>query len=749
MEEAPDTYKLSIIQAIVSGGDLVNALGAANSASFSSNTDAYFRYGRDYYTYGTPTSSASYGEINSANVLEVLKGIAKQEVFVDREEIGLADSGVGYAYRVEYWHLSDINISTSDLAVATELVATVTNAVEVLRTSLLATVFTTDTITTLALYESLLLAAEVTGTISADDHTVIYNAIEASPVIVDQPTTDAASIAGHTSAGTYNNIDNVTAQRIVVSDTEVPLREFYYEIADGTYPILSNTLDLSDRYLPVVPVKEDKVYASTSSAKYKTGEELLRKLGLNTQAFKDAVEGSGIAPENVEDFFFAFTADMKSKDPATLRYLFALWEREAIANSINPKVTAEILPDERKGGSIRVPSAGWLPQYVYVPAGLPTYVGLDITESNYDSHIEYTGIHSYITNNRVIGEVGTVTSRIVPLARGRAEVGVGVWGGIILTEFYNRDYIVYEKQVTSRSTVSVRVQGLLNTTTITGRRFMDVLATLSNEEPLYIPINYDLLQEFSVREKSEILTKAMSLILYWQNRQVIKTGFFGSKFFKILSLALQVVMFAYGVGAFGKFLSGIASGAISAVQALIAVATNVLTTVVIDAVLSELAEKGGIFAVIVAVYMLYKFNVGGFATMADGSGMPWAQQLLESVTLTANTIAGAIGDVTKLGYEELLDDIRMFDKSAKDKQEELDEARDLLGDTDNMYNPLLVSYSTDHFVSVESASAFYNRALNPNPGVAALSYISSYASIGVSLPEWNGLYQTEVTPDSM
>lgn len=770
-DEYPDPHKMSIIQAILTGGDLVEAITAAERASFVYSADEYLRYGETTFDYGLPTSSESSGEINDANLLSVIESVAGQEVTIDRQELSLSNSGKSYAYSVEYSHKSEVADLQTRVSQANTLVTTTGNAVVALRNSILAVVFTSNANDTLALYESLLAAAEAAETISSADHSAIYSEIENSPTITNQETTNAASLAGYTATTTNNNISEVTAELATLQQEVVTIREFYYEIIDGTYPILSNTLDLTDRYMPVVPIKENGEYLKPQSSLYKTGNGLLSKLGMDVESFKDAVDNSDIATEDVVATFFSFTADLKTDDPVTLKYLFELWEKEAVANSISKIVTKDLLPNYIAGSYVNKAGAGPFGTIgqVFQSAAPPRVKTIDIKENTYDSHIGYSGISSFITRNKTIGAIGVVKSYVTLVPNGSYEVSLGLFG-TRQTVGFDRNYITYEKQVTSNRTISVRVQGLSNitrvnpqeftiasgqpgvssgVTSLDGKRAAIVSASLTSDEPLYIPINYDLLQVFSSREKSEILVRSMSLILYWRNITVVKTGFFGSIFFKIVSIVIVAVLIYYGQADLANFIGNIASGTVSATQALITIGTNVAISVGVSMALQELAKIGGIFAVIAAVYMLYRFDVGGFATIADGTAMPWAEQLLKAVTLTANTMADTINEATAIGYELLIDESARFLMSAEAKEEEINNAKDLLGGSDNMYNPLLMLESTDQFISTESSTAFYNRALNTNPGVAALSYISSYVAIGVSLPEWNGLHQEDLNPNNL
>lgn len=771
LEDYPDPYKAAVVQAILSGGSISKHLAAASKASLGATAGVYLRYGESTFTNELPTGSSSYGELNEAALLQVVTeatggnpvtinfqdlDIANERSFVGeymqqrygfnvetgvltRNPLGLVpltdapvlfvgieslgeelrieysydgtssyfevidDVGSGYAYHVEYTIDSEVaGIAQTKVEAAASITA-ITEEVSELRGDLLGVSFTTDDITTDAIFLSLITDARDLGTISTSDFLGLYETINESRPFVDQASVGSAAEDGYYYLDTYNNIDDATAAANDISGDIAQEYLWNYYIEDGTYPTLAyeSTFDTESRYLPIVPIRQDGKFLSTTPEEpvYITGNNLLKKIGLSHTTFEEAIADNA----DIEDFrqvFYAFTVDMRATSGESVKYLYELWDREAVINGIKSD------DSDTKLSTSETPNTSTV--------GKSIKKVLTVHEHTYNTTITFTGINKENNPSGNIGAIGDVVSSI------------------------SGDSMRLEKQITETSTEVVTVYGVSGKTLVTGRRNLNVNATFSNDEAFYIPINYDLVKALPSGAQSLILAESMSIIIYWLHREVVKTGFFQSTFFKVLLAVITIIIIvSTGFDASAAFSTLLETTAVELV-------TEIAIYYATDYALSKLAEQGGIFAVIAAVYLAYTFEIGKFGDAAKAGNMPLAEQLMKAVTAISNTMLKA----SQLEFEQIIDEGKQLLRSIEEDEEELERATDLL-ETGGKYNPLYIMNQRSHFDPNESPTAYFNRSLNTNPGIASLAYTAIYASVGVSLPQFNGLRMIEVSPDTL
>lgn len=681
VDNPPDTIRDATLKSVMTNGSIVDNIQIALLNGFNSKADKYLNYGRTTFTNRLPEGDRGYTSVRISDVAVVVESFVGEPVTVRTAMLDIAQDdffAFEYVQKVYGWNAAT-NIVTNPPA------GTIGNA-------------QIHTITAIG---------------SQLEIQFRHNPVKSW--IYVQDTENFYSIMRRVEITTFSYfyLRMVKPPAVIMhhvtytidSDVSQQLKYWNYDSRTNKYPSLA--LDASTKitslFYPIVPIRTNKANLINypTSSLYKTSNKMLGYIGLDLKTITAGVTKSSNISD-IDDVMFMFSLGIRDQNKYSIDYLFSYWKKEA-----------------------QLRSSGFILGDIFDTT--PISNSINVSDAQFRVTIDFTGI-THQTKKGIIGKKGFVKSVTTILPRGVIEgdsTPTNPWGNLQRT-YFERSYITYYKQVTDTTYEFVRVIGLTHTSYINGRKHAVVLDDAAG---FFIPLNYDILKSFNGVDESYILYNAMSVIVYWQNVQKVK--WYQRTFFKIL-LVIVIVVVAITTG----YIDLNSLAALSVGDLAIAA----LETFVIGMALDKLAELGGIFAVIAAVYAMYKFQLGSFAAGADGVTMTWAESLMKAVTMISDEFMHLI----EIDAVELMKDSAEFLKSTEERDKELEDASDLLdNEYNNIYDPLFIMNQRSFFNPGESPTAYFNRSLNTNPGVASLDYTQSYASISLSLPTWNGLSQAK------
>lgn len=512
-----------------------------------------------------------------------------------------------------------------------------------------------------------------------------------------------------------------------------------YRPVTNKYPELAVSDPLVDRspYYPIVPIRNNKVnltaQKSTNPDLYNQAKKMLGFFDLDLEALTKEINKSGSIGD-IEEVFFLLAADMRSKIPIVNEYLFRFWKKQ-IMLGYDPDYVIDPYDLGYSVVSNRYGTGSYLSneevEYDFTIKALMNYTGnppirnLTIKDREFNTEIKYRAAEYKLVKG-VIGKIGTVTKKFTKVSDGTFAYTSNNIFSFTQYKKYPRSYFTFRRQYSATHYEQVIVGGLESLTTVYGRRNIAVTAIPGNDSKAFvIPLNYDVLKSFNSKDESAIIYECVSMSIYWIH--VTKKSFFSSGFFKFLSIVVTVVIAVY-TGYFTKLAS------MTFEQIIKEVVFTALKSIAIDYAVQKLAAINDVLAMVAAVS--FAIASGDLEFKFDPKNLlPMAKDLLEAVTMMAGT------KMQSLMYEmeDLQKDWADFLKSSEQRMEELEAAMDLLDNENNIFDPAYVMYRTLQFKPNETASSFYTRALETNPGVLSLDYISAFTSMQLKLPEFNGL----------
>lgn len=704
-DKKPNVIRETIAQSILQDSSMTEDLISIHLNGFNSKAARYLSYGKRFYTNGLPEGDKSYGVVNTTRIKEVLDKVIGEPVTIRYAQVSEPEY---IRYAAEYcqkkygWSYVTGELLNPPAGVKPVRIASATNN----GTTLSITLSHKPRVSYVSVY-------------SPPDFSRNYNIYTRVPVVTYSYFTltvplDISGLSYHVEYTLDSDLSN--PQKILL---------WNYSANSHEYPELSDvsSYKYESQYYPVVPFRRNRrnLVDSPSDPLNITGNKMLKKVGLSMKTLTDGIS-NGNNIKDVDEAFFLFALNIDTQLPEGKEYLFKYWKQEADEN------TKLFLGD----------SQHLLNKFISATEStkIPDSVTISIKDGEFNTTIKYSGITKYITKNRTIGKINTVklTKVILPNGVIKTKSTLGFFHEV--STYYERSYIILEKQISSTETETVKVFGLEHETVIAGVTQWTVKSTLSSGK-FYIPVSYDIVRTFSGIDESKILMESMSVLIYWTNVTKVKTGGFFGKILgnKILMIIIIVVVTIISQGGMTAMMQQLA--AMSATQVLQAIAISVA----VSYGLKKLGEMGGIFAVIAAVAAMYYFKVGTFAQNSATLAEPtWAESLLNAVTMISKEFTNIIARDMK----DLMEDVGDFLKTSQDKTEELEKAHDLLDNsTENAFDPFFILRQGNYFNPNETPSAFFSRTLNTNPGVASLDYTSVYVQSSLELPEFNGL--NEVT----
>lgn len=482
------------------------------------------------------------------------------------------------------------------------------------------------------------------------------------------------------------------------------------------YPI---NYDFSvDGFYPIVPLRLDGVFLNedTESETYLESRKIMKKIGIKFDDLIEGLKGTEEEPntdiDKLDDSHFMFAVDVYSNIEETAEYLYNFFAYIE-PMSIIDQATFETSRDSNVAGDIVLKKNYILFQEGQFDMRLTwNYMKTD-TESGTlpEEVIYYKEIQIYEEElwDSDNGETITIqTSGLVckkQVAPGVIET-VSMWGAYLkikITALGDTKYVYKALDI----------------------EFMNL--DPQSEDPLeaekagtggfFIPMAERIVNLSSPKHSQIMLYDGTLLTLYAADSIHLK--WYQTFLFRVI-MTFVTIVFSVII----PYIGGVAVATIVK-NLIIQFALGLILAVVLELILSNVDGALAVFiATVVAFYAYSKFG-GGI------KGMPFATELLhatKAITKVATIDQG-------LEAQELSAEMRDFDKSAKEKQAEIDKANDLM-DNDGNINPLylLTAYTT--LDPSDSPSDFYERCIHTgNPGVLSLDAVNDYIFRMLELPD--------------
>tara|TARA_B100000929_G_scaffold108179_1_gene85726 strand:+ start:33573 stop:35807 length:2235 start_codon:yes stop_codon:yes gene_type:complete len=520
-----------------------------------------------------------------------------------------------------------------------------------------------------------------------------------------------------------------------LEDPEKRRRIWVYELSTNRYTgIEMFSAYQAHNYLPIVPIRRNKQNLTDrqGTEAFKQYSWMMDRLGLNLEEITDAImnEDNGNDPEQIEEVFMLFAADIASEEPSTKKYL---WEYFNNLSKYQYQTKTEF--------------EAWLNNRTHLaPINLIEIVDNEFKYALAFNYIEVEDIYdfSYSTMFSSGSRKGEVKTKIVigqPIPQYIDEVR--------LDDLETSKFII-EKVVNDNHIKRITVHGLFsmheayrtnelppgqdNTFQEPGGYWVKRTLTdakLSTTDPdnedkgFYIPVAKNFVDKLPAIQRSELYQDTMNIIVYAVNKQKVK--WYERGMFKV-ALVLVAIAVTYFTGDFT---------ALSWATALSFV-TNLVVNLIIGELISQaLTNVVAILgienaAILAAIASIVAFTTGRFnAEMA----VSWADDLLKASMWGLQAVGKEIQN--ELG--DLLSESETFFDMLQEKYDELEEIDEMLkGDTNIDY--VYLQNQARQEIYIEDPSMFYLRTIhNSNPGVLSKDMISTYVDRKLKLPDINEL----------
>lgn len=369
---------------------------------------------------------------------------------------------------------------------------------------------------------------------------------------------------------------------------------FVYLHGAGAYPKLDNLFNVSDSfgsYIPRLYARLDGRKANDDSLKgspeYKSMVGLGNKMGLNWVNWVDEVHNSVGSVGDVSQIYMTYSLPANTEDKLIQEYMYEyfmeLYGRipKTYATSEFSNLRANIVNSGSKQGQ-----------------------SIEIKDKAYSQQLSFSSI-GYIDVSGSIGEVGTIESGIEDM-RVSTQRLVGIPSNF-QPAYSNVKCHYYRKQLTRTTYREVRINAL----TITERVKNGKTTVASGDsENLLIPLDIAIDHEFTPRQKEELYTKAMYIVL--NTIKVVKQKWYQTGIFKAIMFVVAVVVTVFTAGSGTPLLAAV----------LYSVAQTIVVGLIIQMAVKLLVIKLGIdIGVVAAVVAVVAALYGGYHALSKTTGI--------------------------------------------------------------------------------------------------------------------------------
>jgi len=697
----PDVIAKSVFDAVLNDKPISTTLQQSINYGFNFKTDLFYNYANNYYSYGLPVvtlfgDSEVSDDINDVviDILEPLHGVTIKDISVEFTPPQLMDLFLHYIQESpDYDLLSSSKVSLTAARTTLEIATGIEYA-----------------------------SAQV-----ADMQLVGSN------LVVDIPHRYRGNPTGDHPNLQLNiplNLSSTTYMYHVryTIDTIPGYTLWVYNPDLHTYPELtiedSTYLDL--RTFPIIPIRYDNEnyvdYAEEEDVD--SLEKLLRFINIDLQEFTENLTDPDNTSDidDIDDMFLMFAADMDSDDDSVNQFLCEYFRQLKYTSRFSQQDYIDAI---NEGLDPNEPSD-------FFPA----------TRIHYDQHNVrlYIKFH-YIDVQVKGGNIGDPQPAYDPMTVSgtQADISIGADNdGIdpVTKNVYvdaNNDtygtnhYVTFRRQINDSEFLEITVHGLRSINTVRYGNDI-VIRTLANmpDGGLFIPLSQSVVKDFIGSVETTIYYRTLNLTVYAVEETKLD-WYENPNFLNAVGIFIIIVGVLMGAEDIAVM---IAEGVTYSV-----IAAEIVIQIIMDVIYAEVFEEvanliGAENAIILAILLAIAGQTIDANTFAEFGTLIDAETLMKAAT----ALIEASNTITQDDFLNLEKEYSDFLEDAKEAQEKLEAAQDLLDTGIDIDLYTLISNNT-YTNFYESPAGFYDRTIhNTNPGVASLDSIQSYFDRALRLP---------------
>lgn len=779
LEDRVDYTKYLVLNSLLQRTDIAGTLTRGYMTGGGMKFRAAYRYARDKYTQGLPSSGMLYCASPDRDVvIGILESRMDGQAYLNTAFLGIADFTFwAERYLAEtygYDRLSGLFTRPPD---GVDANATVTYDIE--RSGAIRILMMNDDgfATELTYWPKDLASGQLYL------HTV-YQVVQSFPTETTVETRPSVpeDVPGSSNSTTTvertNEIQETHTQVTIAVDAGTTTittaktvrtmsrpKYFLYRVGAGTYPTVdawrSNAAIVSSPFYPSVPFRVDNVDVSAESREntplYKTSKKLLGFAGVEYEDIAEKLRTNQDIKE-IDFAFVQFGVALNTKLPEGKKYVYRFFELiqnlSAVSKAQNDAWEAEQsgvaaameteAGDPEEGGT-RVPSAG----FTSTGYSSPPTNRLQIEDPDFNQKTSALKISLEWQWADTTVHTGTVAAGAKP---GDCTVGVSgsvdqipILGGVVL----DKSLIYACRQIDANTYEKITVSGLVLTNHVYKDKTVIITAhdamTKPDEEGFILPLSHEIFREMGMRDSTQLSFECLHLVLNCY--KVVKKKWYQTGLFKILLVIVAVVITVLSMGTATPMASALVSAAatvsvtlgVSGIIAAFIVATvtvlagMLLTSLLTPVLVDVFGEKWGRVLAIVATALTMNFAMTGSAL---GS--------LANAPLNATTIIQGTGAVLNLygaynqgAMVELDVDGKMKEMKAEydTKMEEIERlTREFLSPGTNLID--IDGFIKATAILMEKPGDFLSRTLLTGSDIAAITagQIENFADVGLMLP---------------
>lgn len=498
------------------------------------------------------------------------------------------------------------------------------------------------------------------------------------------------------------------------------IKYFTYRLGTGTEPDLDNLFsgkfNEMGSFFPFGYFRYNRTPTSTDpkSSEYKAAVKLMKYLNLDYKAVNEAINANPQI-DHVESAMLMMIVPAVSSDAVENRYLFDFFKGLYV-----------------QSGAVAVTDA----QDSLISAGISSIFGnltgnrqtspsisMVIQDARFSTSLSMSGIYRRMVPG-VIGKVGThtsdsgmVTRQHSAILKGQMDENGQMSPDSTITWTTSSPGHYYRKQVTSQMYEEIQVTDLRNTFNVWGGY------TTSNS---MIPIDHAISEQMPLPMRERLYARSLHYVFNSKQETKVKwyqQGWFGTF---LIVVAIAWTIFSMGTDGGSGLAAAIAAGTATLemiVTAIIVAGVEYVAYSLVAKLFVKLLgpEAAMLFAVAMAAY-----GVAAYMTSAQGS---FGSMLAKDLLSVSNSMMTSISESYTKSLELIKTDLDQFNLFSQNKMDELKQIQDEL-EGSKVLSPFVLFG--------ESPSAYFDRTVHAgNIGMASIDAVSSYCDFSLNLSKLN------------
>lgn len=703
----PSAIKNGTASAALLNKDVMESINTALTDGLASKGRNYYSYGKNMYTHGLPQGYPLTSVTGAAEVEDVIQDV------IEGTEVVMSYSFFG---DLNYYHIAN-TILLEDYGYDP-----ITEELSVL-TAAKGWPVTLD-------YNSLVLTQDMLDTASEDSlknlegdcrvrvdsgataigfeityswEEIITNHFPLPPTIV--PHTETLTVASDLIPTGYDNVSEYFHAQYVIGSTT---KYFLYRKGDGTYTSLDVLFDGSPidagTYYPWIHFRNNftPITAVPESEEYLTSRRLAKRIGLDLDSLSDSISENPDIGDVIQAVLM-FAIPPETTNPLEQKYLYEYFDNMFLG----------------LGGTVTSLDAASLIASLTIEDLVKK--SIVIKDPKLTTSLSNRGLYRRLVTGTIgaVGTYGSTSSSFSTVSMEYTEDGI-----TMQSIGQNVSSLLYRKQVSITQYEEIQILGLTCQYRVVGAYY--TTGDIEYNNITLIPLDLAVVQLFAPLDKETLYARAMHFV--FNSTVVIKVEWYQTFWFRFILTVLAVVVLVKSVGTGIKVsLALIELG----IPTVFAIAAFVLQVVAVPLIFKELVDVLGLENSII-VLILVSLYTGKVVFSAETlkQGLMSAETLL----MYASGLIGGISDMTNELIGDISEEMSQFSADMKVKMDELEKINKEMNQS-NVLNPLMLLG--------ETPDEYYNRTVHSgNIGVKVYETVSKYVQTMLTLPEFNGFFES-------